>query len=533
MKHALPLLLALLVSGLLLPATARADEETPTLEDLVSAFLDAPDADAAEERIASLLVEAPDPLEVESLLARGRTYPADVPTGWVERGTFCTDGVRRNVLLYVPEDYDPAQRQRLLVDLHGGVSRPRMLGFEELEQMKFFWGEHAQEHGYLLAIPTGQVGAEWWTRVGERNVLDTIQAIRHDYNVDENLVVATGFSDGASGSFYLALTNPTPFAAFVPLNGHLAVTQAGGLQTHLLNLLNKPLYVVNTENDSLYPSASVWPIVEALQALGADLVWRDIPEFTHNPMYLPSERPAIWSWLGKQRREPHPKTVHWQGASGAFARVHWLEIQDVRDVSNDVDFPDPNPAISRGRVLLGVTVDQAFAGPGVRITSVADDSPASAIGLEAGDVLVGLDDTDLTGLAELRRALGAKTFGDTFTLRYRREGELLTAEGRFPEDEPQPVFRRTKPWGAVQAAFEDNAFDVRVKGIAAFDLLLSGAMVDFERPVKVTVNGKVVYDARVKPDLAFLLGQAAKDRDRTMLYRGRLPISVPRGTGSD
>ena len=124
-----------------------------------------------------------------------------------------------------------------------------------------------------------------------------IQGVKRDYNVDENLVVATGFSDGASGSYYLALTHPTPFAAFVPLNGHLAVTQAGGLQTHLLNLLNKPLYVVNTENDSLYPSASVKPLVEALQELGADLVWRDIPEFTHNPMYLPQERPAIWTWL--------------------------------------------------------------------------------------------------------------------------------------------------------------------------------------------------------------------------------------------
>jgi len=530
MKHALPLLLVL---ALVLPAGARAGEETPTLEEAVAHFLDAPDTATAEEWIADLLLQDPQVAEVERLLAKGRDYPADVATGWLQRGTFCTDGVRRNVLLYVPEDYDATKRYRLVVDLHGGVSRPEMLSFEELEQMKFFWGAHAKEHGYLLAIPTGQVGAEWWTPVGARNVLDTIQRIRHEYNVDENLVVAVGFSDGASGSFYLALTHPTPFAAFVPLNGHLAVTQAGGLQTHLLNLRNKPLYVVNTENDSLYPSASVKPIIEALEPLGVDLVWRDIPEYTHNPMYVPSERPAIWSWLLEHPRNPHPKAVTWQGAAGMTARVHWLEVEDARDVSNDVDFPDPNPAVSRGRVLLGVTVDQTFPGPGVRITSVSDGSPAAAVGLEEGDVLLGLDDTDLEGLQELRRALGGKDFGDAFTLRYRRGDETRTAEGRFPEDRPEPVFRRTMPWGAVEATYADNAFDVRVESVAAFDLLLSAAMVDFERPVKVTVNGKVVYDARVEPDLAFLLGQAARDRDRTTLYRARLPISVPHGTGSE
>jgi hypothetical protein len=443
----LSLLLVLL--ALLAPvASVRAEEPAtadPALQQGVEALLAAADDDAVKAAVADLFELAPAPADVEALLARGRAYAAEAPTGWLERKNLCTDGVERNVLLYVPEDYTPEKRYRLVVDMHGGVSRPAMLSYTELEQMKFFWGEHAQEHGYLLAIPTGQTGAEWWTAVGARNVLDVIQGVKRDYNVDENLVVATGFSDGASGSYYLALTHPTPFAAFIPLNGHLAVTQAGGLQTHLLNLLNKPLYAVNTENDSLYPSASVKPLVEALRELDADLVWRDIPDFTHNPMYLPQERPAIWTWLQQKRRDPHPKTVRWQGTSDAPHRVHWLDVTDVRDVANDADFPDPNPPLSHGRVLLGVSVDQAFEGPGVKIDTVSEDSPAAEAGLEEGDVIVAIDDVEIVGLRELRAALGGKSFGDAFTLRFRRGEEVQTVEGSFPEATPAPAFRRAKP----------------------------------------------------------------------------------------
>jgi hypothetical protein len=78
----------------------------------------------------------------------------------------------------------------------------------------------------------------------------------------------------------------------------------------------------------------------------------------------------------------------------------------------------------------------------------------------------------------------------------------------------------------VQAIQDGNAFDVRVEGVAAFDLYLSAATVDLSQPVRVTVNGKVVHDALVEEQLLFQLTQAAEDRDRTMLYRARLPIRV-------
>jgi hypothetical protein len=58
-------------------------------------------------------------------------------------------------------------------------------------------------------------------------------------------------------------------------------------------------------------------------------------------------------------------------------------------------------------------------------------------------------------------------------------------------------------------------------------LLLSPDAMDFARPVRVTVNGKVVHEAVVKPSTKTLLAWAARDDDRTMLYGAALEILVP------
>jgi dienelactone hydrolase len=98
--------------------------------------------------------------------------------------------------------------------------------------------------------------------------------------------------------------------------------------------------------------------------------------------------------------------------------------------------------------------------------------------------------------------------------------------------QPVPVMERTlfeheKPSGRVDAARAGNAFDVKTRGVQAFTLLLSPDVIDFAKPVRVTVNGKVAYEAIVKADAATMLAWAARDRDRTMIYGAELHVVVP------
>lgn len=479
------------------------------------------DADRAAATEA-LAASAADPREVAKRFADGRAYTEVEDTGWSRGKVRGGDGKYRPYLLYVPDGYTPTKRYPFLVDMHGGVSRTPPLTADELEQMKFFWAEHAESEGWFLAIPAGEKDAEWWTEAGSAAVLRLLAETRREYNLDENRVFATGFSDGGSGSFYLALAAPTPLAGVVPLNGHVAVAQAGGLQVHLRSFANVPIYAVNTTDDSLYPSASVKPLIDSMRELGVPVTWRDIPG-RHDPSYLPEERPAIAAWMAKQVRDPHPKSILWEGA--APGRVRWLAVTEVRGGAGK-EFPDVNPPLPPTRPRIGVVIDQEFEGKGLRIADVQQGTAAAAIGVAKGDILVAFDGNEMKSLRDLQLALRGKTHGDAFKLGLRRGEDAIEKEGKFPEARAEPGLGREKPHGVIRAEAKDNAVEVLAEGIAAFEIYLGEPPFDLSKPLTVTVNGKVVHSGVVAPDLRFLVEQAAADDDRTMIYLARLKLEI-------
>lgn len=88
-------------------------------------------------------------------------------------------------------------------------------------------------------------------------------------------------------------------------------------------------------------------------------------------------------------------------------------------------------------------------------------------------------------------------------------------------------FQHAKLSGRVDVTRNGNGFEATVRDVAAFTLLLSPDVVDFSKPVTVTVNGKPVFDGPVKKDPATLLRWSARDNDRTMLYGAEVKIVVP------
>jgi poly(3-hydroxybutyrate) depolymerase len=89
------------------------------------------------------------------------------------------------------------------------------------------------------------------------------------------------------------------------------------------------------------------------------------------------------------------------------------------------------------------------------------------------------------------------------------------------------LYDRDTPSGRVDATRTGNTFEVRTRGAQAFTLLLSPDVVDFDKPVQVTVNGRRAFAGVVKRDVATLLAWAARDNDRTMLYGAELHVMVP------
>jgi dienelactone hydrolase len=87
--------------------------------------------------------------------------------------------------------------------------------------------------------------------------------------------------------------------------------------------------------------------------------------------------------------------------------------------------------------------------------------------------------------------------------------------------------RRQVPSGRVDVERRGNAFHATTRGVSDFTLLVSPDVIDFAKPVQVTVNGVQVFSGLVKKDLPTLLKWASRDNDRTALYGAELHIAVP------
>jgi poly(3-hydroxybutyrate) depolymerase len=98
----------------------------------------------------------------------------------------------------------------------------------------------------------------------------------------------------------------------------------------------------------------------------------------------------------------------------------------------------------------------------------------------------------------------------------------LRAPGREVE-----LFDRRRPSGRADAVRRGNAFEVQTRGVRQLTLLLSPDVIDFDKPVRVTVNSRIVHDAVVGRDVATLRRWAERDNDRTMLYGAELKIAIP------
>jgi dienelactone hydrolase len=311
-------------------------------------LLEAPDARTAAGATAAVMSAGLDVPQTLARLKAGRAYDAARAGESVIRLT-TTDGTVIETAVDVPAGYTPSRRRPVRVQLHGGVSRPLSTGGPRPLTPNRIAGEEA-----IYLQPRGHAGAEWWHLNQYEHMVALLDRVKRTYNVDENRVYLTGISDGATGVYFYAMKLPTPFSAFLPLNGNMRVlatpsTRANG-QLYAGNMVNKPFFIVNGGRDPLYPVSSVAPHVEMLQAAGADVTFRPQPDAGHDTAWWPTEREAFAQFVSAHPRQPHPSRLSWESErTDRFNRVHWLVIDQLgRRVTDDTTLEDVNRFGVRG-----------------------------------------------------------------------------------------------------------------------------------------------------------------------------------------
>ncbi len=315
-------------------------------------------------------------------LQSGRRYEAQ-KSGVVIDKNRTSDGVEHYYAVNVPENYDPARRYQVRFQLHGGVggrtsNQPRGKG--EIGNLA------GAEQFYVL--PYAWNDAPWWSDDQVLNLAAIVDALKRTYNIDENRVVVSGVSDGATGAYYIAMRDTTPYASFLPLNGFLLVLANEEIddgRSFPNNLRAKPWFVINGGKDRLYPTRVVEPFTRHLMAGGVAIDYHPQPDGEHNTRWWPEVKDIYESFVAAHPRDPYPDTLSWEAADSAHNRSHWLvidrfgmapgeaaELADVNDVARSETFAYSgtggqifSPAKQAGRVDLkrtGNTIEATTSG---------------------------------------------------------------------------------------------------------------------------------------------------------------------------
>ncbi len=277
-------------------------------------------------------------------LKTGKTYAAE-QTGKFSIRYPAPDGDAFDNVVEIPAEYNPARKWPLRVQLHGGIGRPGPQAAPPGRPIAQHAPNRIPGEPQIYIYPSGWADQQWWDAEQVANIARVVNDVKRKYNVDESRVYLTGISDGATGAYYIAMREPTLWSAVLPLNGSIAVlrNRANGADGDLYgnNLVNKPLYVVNGEEDQLYPVWQVEPHIKWFKSLGVDLVFRPQAGAGHNTAWWPTEREPYEQFVRDHPRDPHPARLSWETErTDRFNRIHWLVITRLGKGSSDEALAD-------------------------------------------------------------------------------------------------------------------------------------------------------------------------------------------------
>jgi predicted esterase len=511
--------------ALAMGAAAHAQSRATALDRAFERFWKAGSRAAAQKAVPALVASGADFAELYARLRADRPLAERPKTGELSFSAMFPDGRERPYTVVVPDDLAPNEELPVRFQLHGGVNRPAP---QEGEPARPGRRRSLDAQREILVFPSADREASWWSEAQVDSLSAIVDRLKRAYRIDNNRVYLTGISDGATGAYYVAQRDTTPWSCFLPLNGQpLVLTNpAVGVEGdfYVRNLANKPWFLVNGGRDPLYPAAGVVPVVELLRRAGASLEFHPQPEAGHDVSWWPRLREPFAAFVRQHPRVPLPDRIVWEtGRPDRFGRAHWLVIDALGAAAGEATLDDYDEVASRGPRDFGLRVEAHSP----RVLDVIRGSDAQALGLERGDLVVELNGRAVASADAIWQALQGYQLGTPLRAAVERKGRRVALEALLQPDGPQRVFERTRASGRVELQRTGNSVELRTRGVRRLKLLLSPDQFDFEQPLHVTANGRTVFEGRVQRSVQTLLRWAARDNDRTMLFGAELELELP------
>ncbi len=438
------------------------------------------------------------------------------------------DSLKAPYYLYIPEKYDANKRTPLVIYLHGGIGRKNFpQNFDEyIKENQFL--EFAKANNWFVLFPNANKKSFWWNLVGMKNISQQIRFVKDNYNLDDNQIFLTGFSDGGSGTFTISLSKPDDFASFYPQNGNILVgCGESNRPIYLPNLRNRFLAAINTNEDTLYPAKDMRKLYSVALDAGANLFYSEYWGMGHCNDYWKEAYPNIINFMKTNPRNIFKSQLYWECDDVEYGKCDWLAITKLDTSAIKQDWQTQYSAeLIDERLSFGYFPDRNFSEKGDHVLKVNKNSLAEKMGLKKDDIIIKFDGKNVEKSNDIYKYKSQTSRGEKVTLTVLRNNKEILLKGKFPEAVHYEAFHYGKISGAVKAKYFGNEFDIQTSRVGEICLYINPKMINMEIPVIVNINGREVFHKKIGFDKEFMLKNFMENKDRKALWANKIVLET-------
>ena len=195
---------------------------------------------------------------------------------------------------YLPRGYEKGRKYPFLLFLHGAGER----GDDVDTAARHGFLKHVREQGrdspFIIVAPQCP-GGRYWGRYME-SLIAFLEDMTESLGADPDRVYLTGLSMGGTGTFLLAMAEPTKFAAIAPICGS-GIYWYGGALRHI------PVMMVHGDVDETVPVSESVSMLYSINKRGGNAELRILHGVGHNAWDEAYEGEWLTEWFLSHKRD--------------------------------------------------------------------------------------------------------------------------------------------------------------------------------------------------------------------------------------
>jgi serine protease Do len=149
--------------------------------------------------------------------------------------------------------------------------------------------------------------------------------------------------------------------------------------------------------------------------------------------HKPGDKVTITYVRDGKTQTANAELMKWKGVrmETMSGPMNFAPIPDLNQRFKEI-MPMEGYAYGVGRPRLGLSIQDTEDGLGVKVLDVDDESAAAKAGIKEGDILIGVDDTDIKGTEDVLRATRASKDKTSYKFKVKRGNSTQNIEVKIP-----------------------------------------------------------------------------------------------------